>query len=343
MPTASKTIYKLTHSNLLVWKGSVDGTTLTIKHGVDGGNLQTESIKFQSREGAELDLSRRAKVKIDRQGYSETIPSTIPQLPMLASPYKPATLPDVLYIQPKLDGIRCVATRDTMCSRRNEPITCLPHIRNDLSRLSPGIKLDGELHNPSLSFQEQLSLVKRNEIHKESHRIKYYVFDLQDPEIPFTERYAILSALFAVHNFSHLELVPTELIYKHQIEQAMKQNYSHIEGGIIRDPQLPYEFNRRHPQLQKYKWNTTEECQIIDIIAAEKGREEGAAIFICELDGVQFKVRPKMDLYTRRTVYQIRRSIIGQYTRVTYDSLSDSGVPLKPRAEGYFKEPTGSQ
>lgn len=335
-------LYKLSNTSLLIWTATVENNILTIQHGQESGNLQTETLSFDSNSNAVTDLHRRARIKEERQGYSETVPTTAPQLPMLLSTYNAGKLPELLYIQPKWDGIRCISTNCTMVTRRQEPITVLPHITQELTRLPPGIRLDGELHCPGINFQQHLSLIKRQDLHLDCLKIKYYVFDMQIEDIPYTERYAKLVQLFDTYKFSQLVLTPTELIYKHQLVEAMKQNYSNIEGGVIRNPQSMYEYNKRPVDFQKYKWSDTSECKIVDIIAAAKGREEGAAIFVCELNGVQFKARPKIDLYLRKAIYQHRKSVIGQYTRITYEGLSNLGKPLKPRAEGYYIEPIDS-
>jgi DNA ligase-1 len=290
-------------------------------------------------------MQRRISVKKTKQGYTTTIPASVPDLPMLASTYNPSALPDEVFIQPKLDGIRCVATSTTMRTRRNEPINSLPHIQEALSTLPPGIRLDGELYCHGKSFQEHLSIVKRDTPHKDFSQMSYHVFDVQAQDMPFSERYKLLFNTLDALSSQYILPVKTFLCAKEFIPATARLHFSDYEGAIIRDPNGQYQNNHRSSSLQKYKWHETAECQIVDIIAPKTGRSEGAAIFICRHPdtGQQFKAVPKISIYLRKSIYEDRSSLIGYWARVTYDALSDKGVPLKPRAEAYAHKPEDLQ
>src|SRR5207253_3408210 len=70
------------------------------------------------------------------------------------------------YAQPKLDGVRCIATKDGMFSREGKPIPGAPHIFEALQPLfasNPTAILDGELYNHDHKddFNAIISLVKK--------------------------------------------------------------------------------------------------------------------------------------------------------------------------------------
>src|SRR3546814_5944064 len=70
--------------------------------------------------------------------------------PMLAEKYD-AFEPG--FAQPKLDGVRCIATKDGLFSRQGKPITSCPHISTALTPLfepTTSLELDGELYNHDL-------------------------------------------------------------------------------------------------------------------------------------------------------------------------------------------------
>ena len=57
------------------------------------------------------------------------------------------------YSQPKLDGVRCLVSKDGMQSRNGKPIISAPHIREALEQFFqefPDVVLDGELYNHDL-------------------------------------------------------------------------------------------------------------------------------------------------------------------------------------------------
>lgn len=330
------TLYKLTETNLLSWSIAVDGKIVVIEHGQVNGKKQIDKHECGSIALAFEEMERRISLKKDQQGYSYEEPTNIPRLPMLASSFAAHNLASIVRIQPKLDGIRCIGTYNQMQSRRGELINSMPHIQQALSTLPPGIRLDGELYCHGESFQEHLSVIKRDTPVREHSKFKYHVFDVQLDDEIYETRLEFLKKIFQVHFPPHLPmvLVPTISIKKEDIVVAAYKHYHMYEGVILRNPMGLYRYNTRSPDLQKYKFVNTEECKIVDIVASKTGREAGAAIFVCSHNGTTFKVRPKMSLYIRKGIFENASSFIGRWTRVTFESYSDKGKPLKPRAEG---------
>ena len=147
-----------------------------------------------------------------------------PFLPMLAQTFTPAdsttaagavsrkkkviTFP--CFVQPKLDGLRCVsyATRGgvgvALQSRTGALFTGLPHIaaalRPYLSQ-HPNIVIDGELYTDQMPFEELAGLIKKWKITDDDverlKKVKYHVYDIYDralPDMPYSERLAVLAA-----------------------------------------------------------------------------------------------------------------------------------------------------
>ena len=72
---------------------------------------------------------------------------------MLAHKYNPDKADYPAYIQPKLDGVRCLFTKDGAFSRAGNQFMNVKHIENDLKPVFnryPNLVLDGELYNLSL-------------------------------------------------------------------------------------------------------------------------------------------------------------------------------------------------
>ena len=145
-----------------------------------------------------------------------------PFLPMLAQTFDPADLvagskkKKVIkfpcFVQPKLDGLRCVsyAVRNendfVVClqSRTGAFFTGLPHIaaalRPYLSQ-HPKIVIDGELYTDQMPFEELAGLIKKKKITaadvERLKKVKYHVYDIYDHQqhdIPFAERIGLLAA-----------------------------------------------------------------------------------------------------------------------------------------------------
>ena len=71
-----------------------------------------------------------------------------------------------VFIQPKLDGVRCLFTKDGAYSRTGKQFYNLQHIElklSDFFSANPDVVLDGELYNHELrdDFEQIISLVRK--------------------------------------------------------------------------------------------------------------------------------------------------------------------------------------
>ena len=92
-----------------------------------------------------------------------------------------------VFIQPKLDGVRCIFTKDGAYSRTGKQFHNLRHIELRLERFfekNPFTVLDGELYNHALrdDFEQIISLVRKQKPTDEDrrnaqHLIQYHVYD----------------------------------------------------------------------------------------------------------------------------------------------------------------------
>ena len=157
--------------------------------------------------------------------------SGAPFLPMLAQTFNPADAVVVVgaagaskkkkvitfpcFVQPKLDGLRCVsyATRSAagaaaaevaLQSRTGAFFTGLPHIaaalRPYLSQ-HPWMVIDGELYTDQMPFEELAGLIKKKKITDADKarltKVKYHVYDIYDKKnenMPYSERLGVLAS-----------------------------------------------------------------------------------------------------------------------------------------------------
>merc|ERR1711965_196994 len=95
-----------------------------------------------------------------------------------------------VYIQPKLDGIRCLFTANGAFSRNKKQFMNLKHIEMALKPFfdqHPDVVLDGELYNHKLKrdFEKIVSLVRKQKPTEEDrrnaqHLIQFHVYDYFD-------------------------------------------------------------------------------------------------------------------------------------------------------------------
>ena len=141
--------------------------------------------------------------------------------PMLAQVYDSnkfdISLHSGVMIQPKLDGIRCIFTKDGAYSRAGNKFMNLAHLELKLQpffKKNPDIILDGELYNHKLknNFEKIVSLVKKQKPTADDrldaqHLIQYYLYDVI-PIKPSTNK---------VHNERH-DFLCKELTKRNMLE-----------------------------------------------------------------------------------------------------------------------------
>ena len=157
-----------------VWSQEQDGALYRTVAGILGGNLVesgwTTCVGKQKRsdeEQATFEIIAAYKDKLTGE-YHETL-DTISEgahffKPMLAETY--TTFPGECFAQPKLDGARCIITKDGLFSRKGKPLPGASHIWKAVEELflaDPEVILDGELYNHDLKddFNSLMSMVKK--------------------------------------------------------------------------------------------------------------------------------------------------------------------------------------
>ena len=315
----------------------------------------------------------------DGDGDDGAAADTGPFLPMLAQTFNPAdailvagagskkkkviTFP--CFVQPKLDGLRCVsyatrtandaATAVCLQSRTGAFFTGLPHIaaalRPYLSQ-HPSVVIDGELYTDQMPFEELAGLIKKKKITDSDvarlKKVKYHVYDIYDharQDMPYSERMGVLAAAVrrcgcvANDTFSagvaaaaEVVLVRTEKVaalsdFRRLFAEFVEAGY---EGIMLRNAAGVYRANYRSNDLQKYKEFMEEEYRIIDFKEGE-GRDAGAVIWVCETaDGKDFTVRPRGTMQQRREWFNDGESYIGKNLTVVYQELTEDGKPRFP-------------
>ena len=123
--------------------------------------------------------------------------------PMLAHQYnnKKSEIKFPCYVQPKLDGVRCVVVGNKLYSRNGIIFPKLPHIEDELkSNNFDNLILDGELYTDDINFEKIVGLVKKGKKTKDDEKssLKIYlnVFDYIDKNLPFNQRLKNLNEFF---------------------------------------------------------------------------------------------------------------------------------------------------
>lgn len=319
--------------------------------------------------------------KKDKEGYTETIPDEQTEnneimLPMLAQTYDPLsvsvkkhTINFPCFVQPKLDGLRCLTyvrgTSDEQAgaidskiihqSRTGASFEGLMHITEAVSYyliMNPNIVLDGELYTDEMPFEELVGLIKKKKIDADDmlrlRMVKYHIYDIYDKNIiqkPYSER--LRDCVVAVNacgagggvggSVGGSDDRPVKLVRTIEVRDISEFRHwfavfieEGYEGIMLRNKTGIYRLNYRSNDLQKYKEFVEDEYKIVGYTQAE-GRDKGTVLWICiTSDGKSFTVRPRGTLQMRRKWYQEGDKYIGKKLTVIYQELTEEGKPRFP-------------
>jgi DNA ligase-1 len=264
--------------------------------------------------------------------------------PMLAKNYEDysSLIQFPVFSQPKLDGIRCVVTKDGMFTRNGKHIESCPHIFNELQKFfvdQPTLVFDGELYNHDLKhdFNKITSLVKKTkpttkDIEESSQLVEYWIYDIVNLTKTFEERITWIEKNILAKDYNSINIVLTAWPSNQQQLDELYAAYTEhgFEGQMIR-LNTKYE-NKRSKNLLKRKDFQDKEYTILDIIEGEgnKAGMAGAMVFENEL-GIRFNSNIKGSREYLKELLNNKLKLIGKQATVKYFNLTpDNQVPRFP-------------
>ena len=265
--------------------------------------------------------------------------------PMLAYPVsdKPIDYTKPVFMQPKLDGVRCLIQREPAFpgqpelasfnvkaySRTGKEWKNIDHILQSLKPFffhNPDVILDGELYNHALrdDFEKIISCVRKTKPtamdRSESRRlVQFHCYDVVDETIPFDERYKFVfdnlrdPSIYGVRTVKTI-VTPTESQAK--VNHAINLDAG-FEGSILRLNDT-YQCKRSH-SLRKFKDFHDAEATITDWVEG-KGKRVGTIgkFMAVDADGNEFGM-PVMDNFKKlQTMFKEMQTWVGKEATFTY-------------------------
>lgn len=229
-----------------------------------------------------------------------------------------------LYIQPKLDGTRCIVYLNTnpkkstldnviMYTRQLHSYPrkykllinlykILVHFydtKNDTS-----VYLDGEIYEHGKTL-EYITSKARTFTEINDNDLNFHMFDLFYPQrlcLTFASRLFIIDMIFKYFNFDNIFKVKTILCEDEKTSDDIYKDFlkNKYEGAVYRNilsTYATYLDNTKAPKSKKClkrKQLMSNEFKIVDYTSGKKGNKKGSIIWICENNDKQrFKVTPK--------------------------------------------------
>ncbi len=318
--------------------GAITTNEWTVVYGKNVGKANGTTDEEQALKEAEAKRTKKLE-----SGYFEDVNNIDTKQyfePMLAAKwddYKDkVTYP--IYSQPKLDGIRCIVTKDGMFSRNGKPILSAPHIKESLQSIfdeNPDLILDGELYADKFAndFNKIVSLVKKTkptdaDLVESKKNIDYHIYDLPSVDDTFRVRYSTLCSLRLPKQCIVVKthIVKSEDILMERYGEYVEAGY---EGQMLR-LDSKYE-NKRSKSLLKHKSFIDEEYQILDIVEGEGNRSGTAGYMVFNTrEGKTFKSNVKGTWDETAEMLRNKKELIGKQATIKYFNLTPDGIPRFP-------------
>ena len=267
--------------------------------------------------------------------------------PMLAYPVsaKPIDYSKPTYIQPKLDGVRCVIQAEGLTpyhdsnpvshgfvvkaySRTGKEWKNIEHILDELHPFfakNRNVILDGELYNHDLrdNFEKIISLVRKTKPTAEdrleaSEKTQFHCYDIIDEKLPYNQRIEFVSQFLMLFG-SSIHIVDTIRVLDEEEAQSihksnLKKGY---EGSIVRTNDT-YQCKRSH-NLRKFKDFHDAEATIIDWVEGKGKRKGTIGKFVGrDSEGIEFGM-PVMDKFKYlQDNFEEMKSWVGCVATFTY-------------------------
>jgi len=357
-------------NKVIVIQGQLEGKKQryeeTIKEGKSIGrsNETTAEQQAEAEAQAKWEKKHNKDYHLDMESCKQKtkVANVGGYLPMLAQSYEKHAKKYLKYpclIQPKLDGLRCISTKNKgvvqLWFRSGKEINTMKHIVKDLETIMiEGDIFDGELYNHKEDFNTFTGAIRANKnLNPElTEKIFYHIYDF--PRIQALKEQDSYIKRFEKFNPLHLtmrSIIKVKTIQVNNFEEAMEWYKKFVEQGyegiMFRNINMPYEQKRSY-NLLKYKEFVDDEFIII-------GAEEGKGIlaghigsFICKIEAnrvlqdiggktfkfgnIEGRVKAKMKGETKylKHLFNNPKEYLGKPLTIKYQNLSKDKVPRFP-------------
>jgi len=260
-----------------------------------------------------------------------------------------------VYVQAKLDGVRCTATVQSdgdvvLLSNTSKQFLWHAELRKKIRQLigDRDIILDGELYAHSIIDEKERELTHderfgvitsacrsvRGVPSEYENQICYYVFDIVDTKLDQDNRFKLLNEVFNEWSDNRIVRVESPIVHttKEVCDYHDKMAYQGFEGVVIRARDLVYRHKHRSLKMRKYKNFQDAEFRVIGI-ELDQGVDKEYFVWWCvTTNGAKFKAKPRGTREMKQMWYDNSDSYMGEMLTVKYQELTPDRIPRFPIA-----------
>lgn len=266
--------------------------------------------------------------------------------PMLATDWKKIKKIEYpCYIQPKLDGVRCLMIVRfnvgqekvvTFLSRNGKEYATLDHIEADLGiycfkqgKDPVEFILDGEIYSDELTFQEIIAASKKYV--PNSLKLHFRAYDIVNDSNQHQRLQQTQQKVRQIGS-EHVTMVETQIVDNPVLVKGLHDQFVQEgnEGAMLRLMEGKYGQGQRSRDLLKVKEFDETEFQARRFEFGQRGAED--LIVVCETkDMTEFKAKVVGSKEAKEKMYQDFNGIIGEYKfTVKHFGWTTDGIPRFP-------------
>jgi len=272
--------------------------------------------------------------------------------PMLAKKYEDVKTSFPVFVQPKLDGIRCIATKEGLYSRNGKELVATPHVSEALISFfddNPDTVLDGELYNHDMKhdFEKIISLARKTKPTdldlEESETIQYHIYDIVSDQ-SFNDRFFTakedIDAILASDTLGCIKIVDTYLVEDQELLDMYYGKFLEdgYEGQMLRDTSTGYEQKRSKSLLKRKEFEDAE----FKIISIEEGIGNWAGfakVCVIELeDGTTQKASLRGNFQANKKLLEEKDQYVGGEATVRYQNRTADGKLRFAVVTSFYKD-----
>jgi DNA ligase-1 len=280
--------------------------------------------------------------------------------PMLAYPVsnKPIDYNQDIFMQPKLDGVRCVIQYENRplknvddlsgqltenvvvaYSRTGKEWKNIDHILFNLKpwfALNPNVILDGELYNHDLKddFEKIISLVRKQkpddiDMLESADMVQFHCYDIIDETMSFAMRNEFIKQAVPRNHCVH-HVPTTKIVCDDDAQEMHKVNLNcGFEGSILRTNDV-YACKRSH-NLRKFKDFSDAEALIVDWVEGVGKRKGTIGKFMAQDEDGNLFGMPVMDKFKYlQDNFKKMQGYVGKTATFTYFERTKAGSYRHP-------------
>lgn len=324
------------------------------------GKAAKKSIEliFNKFNDSELKLYTKILLKkslgVGIKTVNKVWPDLVPDFSIMLAPNKQADLFKLKYpsfIQPKLDGFRCIYLpinnkENSLWSRSGRPFPNknLKNYFNSLLKVGEYV-LDGEIYSHKESFQSLCSILN-SEDKQLPKDLKYIVYDCvpindwnkKECSIEYIDRLVKIREIINEQICDYKKVIDisndeVENIY--ELKEKYKEHLTNnFEGAIIKDPNGLYKWKRvtvNSGEMLKFKPFKSLDLEVMDVYEGEDSFKNILGGIIVKLpNGNTCRVGSGFNFADRETVFKNTNKYIGKIAELKYFEETEDGSLRHP-------------